>query len=85
MAYIEFDNVVKSYGSGDAEVRALDGASFSVERGELAVVLGASGAGKTTSTSLVAWTRPRRAASRWTAATSRRKASRSSWSTAAPT
>ena len=30
MAYIEFDNVVKSYGSGDAEVRALDGASFSL-------------------------------------------------------
>ena len=53
MAYIEFDNVVKSYGSGDAEVRALDGASFSVERGELAVVLGASGAGKTTALNIL--------------------------------
>ena len=53
MAYIEFDDVVKSYGSGDAEVRALDGASFSVERGELAVVLGASGAGKTTALNIL--------------------------------
>ena len=53
MAYIEFDNVVKSYGSGDAEVRALDGTSFSVERGELAVVLGASGAGKTTALNIL--------------------------------
>ena len=53
MAYIEFDNVVKSYGSGDAEVRALDGASFSVEHGELAVVLGASGAGKTTALNIL--------------------------------
>ena len=53
MAYIEFDDVVKSYGSGDAEVRALDGASFSVERGELAVILGASGAGKTTALNIL--------------------------------
>ncbi|WP_307975399.1 ABC transporter ATP-binding protein, partial [uncultured Parolsenella sp.] len=53
MAYIEFDNVVKSYGSGDAQIHALDGASFSVERGELAVVLGASGAGKTTALNIL--------------------------------
>ncbi len=53
MAYIEFDNVVKSYGSGDAQIHALDGANFSVERGELAVVLGASGAGKTTALNIL--------------------------------
>ena len=53
MAYIEFDNVVKSYGSGDAQIHALDGASFSVERGELAVILGASGAGKTTALNIL--------------------------------
>ena len=53
MAYIEFDDVVKSYGSGDAQIHALDGASFSVERGELAVVLGASGAGKTTALNIL--------------------------------
>ena len=46
MAYIEFSDVTKVYGSGEGEVRALDGASFEVERGELAVILGASGAGK---------------------------------------
>lgn len=39
MSYIEFNNVVKRYGSGAAEIRALDGASFSVEKGELAVTL----------------------------------------------
>lgn len=53
MAYIEFDNVMRVYGSGEAEVRALDGASFEVERGELAVILGSSGAGKTTALNIL--------------------------------
>lgn len=53
MAYIEFDNVTKSYGSGATEIHALDGASFQVERGELAVILGASGAGKTTALNIL--------------------------------
>ncbi len=53
MAYIEFDDVVRTYGSGGAEVRALDGATFEVERGELAVILGASGAGKTTALNIL--------------------------------
>lgn len=53
MAYIEFDNVTKRYGSGAAEIRALDGVTFSVERGELAVILGASGAGKTTALNIL--------------------------------
>ena len=53
MAYIEFDNVVKCYGSGETEIRALDGASFSVEQGELAIILGASGAGKTTALNIL--------------------------------
>ena len=53
MSYIEFSNVVKRYGSGAAEIRALDGASFSVEKGELAVILGASGAGKTTALNIL--------------------------------
>ena len=43
MAYIEFNDVVKAYGSGETLIHALDGASFEVERGELAVILGASG------------------------------------------
>ena len=53
MAYIEFEAVCKIYGSGESEVHALDGASFTVERGELAVVLGASGAGKTTALNIL--------------------------------
>ncbi len=53
MAYIQFVDVVKCYGSGAGEVRALDGASFEVEQGELAVILGASGAGKTTALNLL--------------------------------
>ena len=53
MAYIEFHDVVKTYGSGTGEIRALDGASFEAERGELAVVLGASGAGKTTALNIL--------------------------------
>ena len=46
MAYIEFNEVHKVYGEGEAEIHALDGASFTVERGELAVILGASGAAR---------------------------------------
>ncbi len=53
MAYIEFDNVTKCYGSDATEIRALDGASFSVEKGELAIILGASGAGKTTALNIL--------------------------------
>ena len=53
MSYIEFNQVSKIYGSGATEVRALDGASFSVEEGELAVILGASGAGKTTALNIL--------------------------------
>ena len=48
MAYIEFQDVKKIYKTGYVEVHALDGASFSIEKGELCVILGQSGAGKTT-------------------------------------
>ncbi len=53
MAYIEFNKVVKCYGSGATEIRALDGATFCVEKGELAIILGASGAGKTTALNIL--------------------------------
>ncbi len=46
--YIEFKNVIKSYGSGNACVRALDGVNFEIGEGEFCVLLGSSGAGKTT-------------------------------------
>lgn len=48
MPYIEFRNVSKTYGSGEALVRALDGVSLTVGKGEFCVLLGSSGAGKTT-------------------------------------
>lgn len=48
MSYIEFNNVSRVYGTGQAEVRALDGVDLRVERGELCVIVGPSGAGKTT-------------------------------------
>ena len=53
MPYIEFTDVVRSYGEGSTKINALDGASFVVERGELAVILGASGAGKTTTLNIL--------------------------------
>jgi len=53
MSYIEFNNIVKEYISGETKIRALDGASFSVEKGELAVILGSSGAGKTTALNIL--------------------------------
>ena len=48
MPYVEFKNVRKIYRSGEVEIPALSGASFEVEKGEFCVVVGASGAGKTT-------------------------------------
>ncbi len=53
MAYIEFSHVYKEYGSGEAVIRALDDADFIVEKGELAVILGSSGAGKTTALNIL--------------------------------
>lgn len=53
MAYIEFKNVVKEYITGEMSIKALDGASFQVEKGELAVILGSSGAGKTTALNIL--------------------------------
>lgn len=48
MAYIEFQNVIKAYKTGEQEIKALDDISFSIEQGELCVIVGPSGAGKTT-------------------------------------
>ena len=47
-AYIEFKNVSKIYQMGEVEIKALDKTSFKIEKGKFTVVLGASGAGKTT-------------------------------------
>ncbi|MBR0163342.1 MAG: ABC transporter ATP-binding protein [Lachnospiraceae bacterium] len=53
MAYLEFQHIVKEYQTGETVIRALDDASFTVEKGELAVILGTSGAGKTTALNIL--------------------------------
>lgn len=48
MAFVEFRNVGKTYQMGEVRINALHDATFSVEQGELVVIVGPSGAGKTT-------------------------------------
>ncbi len=48
MSYVEFRDVSKIYDSGDVKVEALKDASFTVEKGEICIIVGQSGAGKTT-------------------------------------
>ncbi|HIT33265.1 MAG TPA: ABC transporter ATP-binding protein [Candidatus Faecousia intestinigallinarum] len=48
MAFVEFEGVGKTYHMGEMEINALHDASFTVEKGELVVIVGPSGAGKTT-------------------------------------
>ena len=48
MGFIDFDTVTKVYHSGEVEIRALDGISFSFEKGKFVIICGASGAGKST-------------------------------------
>ena len=48
MSLIDVRNIVKIYRTGDVELRALDGVSFTVERGEFVSIMGHSGSGKST-------------------------------------
>ena len=48
MAFIEFRDVCKTYKMGEVEIKALDNINFEINQGEFVVILGASGAGKTT-------------------------------------
>jgi putative ABC transport system ATP-binding protein len=47
-SFVRLDNVIKRYKMGEVIVSAVDGVTFSIEKGEFAVVVGPSGAGKTT-------------------------------------
>ena len=48
MEILRVEDLVKTYGSGENMVRALDGVSFSVEKGQFIAIVGASGSGKST-------------------------------------
>lgn len=48
MSFIEFENVYKRYQTGEIIITAADGVSFSIEKGEFCLIVGASGAGKST-------------------------------------
>ena len=52
-AFVEFKNVKKIYKTGEIEIPALSNVNFEVEQGEFCVIVGASGAGKTTITNLI--------------------------------
>lgn len=47
-AFVKLENITKIYHMGEVEIRAVDGIDFSIEKGEFVVIVGPSGAGKTT-------------------------------------
>ena len=47
-AFVEFQNVGKCYGTGNVAIHALSHVNFQIEQGEFCIIVGASGAGKTT-------------------------------------
>ncbi len=53
MSYIKFNNVVKEYKMGEITIKALNNTNFEIEKGELVVIVGPSGAGKTTSLNIL--------------------------------
>lgn len=47
-AFVTLEQVTKVYGKGEVQIKAVDGIDFSIEKGEFVVIVGPSGAGKTT-------------------------------------
>ena len=48
MSFVILDEITKTYKMGEVEIHAVDHISFSIEKGEFVVIVGPSGAGKTT-------------------------------------
>ena len=48
MAFVTLENVYKRYHMGEVTINAADGMTFDIEKGEFAIIVGPSGAGKTT-------------------------------------
>lgn len=48
MEILKVENLTKSYGTGETKINAVDGISFSIEKGEFVAIVGASGSGKST-------------------------------------
>ena len=53
MPYIQFKNVYKEYKMGEITIKALENTNFEIEKGELVVIVGPSGAGKTTALNIL--------------------------------
>ena len=53
MSYIKFENVIKEYTMGEIKIKALNETNFEIEKGELVVIVGPSGAGKTTALNIL--------------------------------
>ena len=54
-AYVKLEDVTKVYHMGEVEIRAADGINFEIMKGEFVVIVGPSGAGKTTVLNVLGW------------------------------
>ena len=53
MKLIELTDIYKIYSDGDSEIRALDGISLSIDKGEFVAIVGSSGSGKSTCMNII--------------------------------